>query len=154
MMWCEHMINNPSHIPAAVSCRSDLTQERCRLRRSMMEMNIPMVKIMISQYYKHWELFRRGAIPRRQRHSRIRRAHVRRTESCIQVKYLKCSLHPHNDSIFRIFDEIGDGFISVEKFKFILKEIDEDFTDEELEEVILEVSILSYLEILVQNFIN
>ena len=47
--------------------------------------------------------------------------------------FLKTSL------IVRIFDEIGDGFISVEKFKFILKEIDEDFTDEELEEVILEV---------------
>ena len=49
---------------------------------------------------------------------------------------------PHqisNGLIVRIFDEIGDGFISVEKFKFILKEIDEDFTDEELEEVILEV---------------
>ena len=53
--------------------------------------------------------------------------------------YQRCSLHPNNDSIVRIFDEIGDGFISVEKFKFILKEIDEDFTDEELEEVILEV---------------
>ena len=55
------------------------------------------------------------------------------------MKYLTRSLHPNNDSIVRIFDEIGDGFISVEKFKFILKEIDEDFTDEELEEVILEV---------------
>ena len=47
----------------------------------------------------------------------------------------------NNAFIVRIFDEIGDGFISVEKFKFILKEIDEDFTDEELEEVILEVHI-------------
>ena len=33
----------------------------------------------------------------------------------------------------------------MEKFKFILKEIDEDFTDEELEEVILEVKKLTQL---------
>ena len=70
------------------------------------------------------------------------------------MKYLTCSLHhpSKDDSIVRIFDEIGDGFISVEKFKFILKEIDEDFTDEELEEVILEVKILAYLEILFKNY--
>jgi len=42
---------------------------------------------------------------------------------------------------FRIFDDIGDGFISVEKFKMILGEICEDFTDEELDEVILEVDL-------------
>ena len=38
-------------------------------------------------------------------------------------------------------------------FKFILKEIDEDFTDEELEEVILEVKWLTYVDIFFQNFI-
>ena len=53
----------------------------------------------------------------------------------LNIKF--CSIYYN---FVRIFDEIGDGFISVEKFKFILKEIDEDFTDEELEEVILEVN--------------
>ena len=63
--------------------------------------------------------------------------------------------------MLRIFDDIGEGFISVGRFKVsaqkrksetkheiqliiflqqILKEIDEDFTDEELDEVIAEVS--------------
>lgn len=56
-----------------------------------------------------------------------------------------------NDSIIRIFDEIGDGFISVEKFKVILKQIDEDFTDQELEDVILEV-LHSELILITQHF--
>ena len=68
------------------------------------------------------------------------------------MKYLALFVHPNNGSIVRIFDEIGDGFISVEKFKFILKEIDEDFTDEELEEVILEVKILIYVDIFFFKF--
>ena len=63
--------------------------------------------------------------------------------------------------LFRIFDGIGEGFISVGRFRVssykiksetktkiqsiillqqLLKEIDEDFTDEELDEVIAEVS--------------
>eukprot|EP00090_Calanus_glacialis_P045972 TRINITY_DN8804_c0_g1_i4.p1 TRINITY_DN8804_c0_g1~~TRINITY_DN8804_c0_g1_i4.p1 ORF type:complete len:101 (-),score=42.15 TRINITY_DN8804_c0_g1_i4:55-357(-) len=42
---------------------------------------------------------------------------------------------------FRIFDDIGEGFISVGRFKQILKEIDEDFTDEELDEIIAEIDI-------------
>jgi len=40
---------------------------------------------------------------------------------------------------FRIFDDIGEGFISIGRFREILKEIDEDFTDEELDEVISEI---------------
>ena len=68
------------------------------------------------------------------------------------MKYLEYFLHLNiNGSNFRIFDEIGDGFISVEKFKFILKEIDEDFTDEELEEVILEVKWVTYVDIFFEN---
>lgn len=59
---------------------------------------------------------------------------------CARYTRFTSNMFPSNNAfIVRIFDEIGDGFISVEKFKFILKEIDEDFTDEELEEVILEV---------------
>ena len=70
------------------------------------------------------------------------------------MKFLEYFLHPNiNGSNLRIFDEIGDGFISVEKFKFILKEIDEDFTDEELEEVILEVKWLTYVDFFFKNFI-
>ena len=60
-----------------------------------------------------------------------------RWESFRDLNITSCYLYCN---FVRIFDEIGDGFISVEKFKFILKEIDEDFTDEELEEVILEVN--------------
>jgi len=40
---------------------------------------------------------------------------------------------------FRIFDDIGEGFITVERFRQILKEIDEEFTDDEIDEVIAEI---------------
>ena len=71
-------------------------------------------------------------------------------------------MRKYKNTNFRIFDDIGAGFISVEKFrvkhfwvrfkaktqsfflKEILKEIDEDFTDDELDEVINEV--ISYFQ--------
>ena len=41
---------------------------------------------------------------------------------------------------FRLFDDVGEGFITVLRFKAILKEIDEDFTDDEIEGIIIDVS--------------
>jgi len=40
---------------------------------------------------------------------------------------------------FRLFDSEGEGFIRVLTFRGILKEIDEDFTDEELDGIIAEI---------------
>eukprot|EP00090_Calanus_glacialis_P020970 TRINITY_DN32374_c0_g1_i1.p2 TRINITY_DN32374_c0_g1~~TRINITY_DN32374_c0_g1_i1.p2 ORF type:complete len:107 (-),score=33.21 TRINITY_DN32374_c0_g1_i1:80-400(-) len=40
---------------------------------------------------------------------------------------------------FRIFDDTGEGFIRVLTFRNILKEIDEDFTDEELDGIISDI---------------
>jgi len=42
---------------------------------------------------------------------------------------------------FRLFDDVGEGFITVLRFKAILKEIDEDFTDDEIEGIIIDVSL-------------
>ena len=39
----------------------------------------------------------------------------------------------------RLFDRLGEGFISVLRFREILKEVDEQFTEEELDEIIWEV---------------
>ena len=39
----------------------------------------------------------------------------------------------------RLFDRHGEGFIPVLRFREILMEVDEDFTEEELEGVISEV---------------
>ena len=41
----------------------------------------------------------------------------------------------------RIFDDAGEGFITVYRFREILKEIDEEITEEELEGIIGDVSI-------------
>ena len=35
---------------------------------------------------------------------------------------------------------MGEGFITVLRFKEILKEIDEDFTDDEIEGIVIDVS--------------
>ena len=43
-------------------------------------------------------------------------------------------------SCARIFDDVGDGFITVARFRDILKEIDEDISDEELDGIIADVS--------------
>jgi len=40
---------------------------------------------------------------------------------------------------FRLFDNEGLGFIPVERFRIILKEVDEDFTEDELDDIIFEV---------------
>merc|ERR1719348_2339680 len=37
---------------------------------------------------------------------------------------------------FRLFDEDGEGFITVTRFRAILIEVDEDFSEDELDEVI------------------
>ena len=42
-------------------------------------------------------------------------------------------------SFNRLFDDTGEGFITVTRFRVILKEIDEDFTEDELDEIISEV---------------
>ena len=39
----------------------------------------------------------------------------------------------------RIFDDAGEGFITVYRFREILKEIDEEITEEELEGIIGDV---------------
>ena len=38
-----------------------------------------------------------------------------------------------------MFDIEGEGFIPVERFRTILKEVDEDFTEDELDDIIFEV---------------
>jgi Ca2+-binding EF-hand superfamily protein len=39
----------------------------------------------------------------------------------------------------RLFDNLGQGFIPVERFREILQEVDDTFTDEELDGIIDEV---------------
>ena len=39
----------------------------------------------------------------------------------------------------RLFDTHGEGFIPVERFREILLEVDEDFTEDELDDIIAEV---------------
>jgi len=55
---------------------------------------------------------------------------------------------------FRLFDEDGEGFIKVDRFRLILKEIDEDITDEELDEIILEIDADNSNTIDFQEFIK
>ena len=50
--------------------------------------------------------------------------------------------------LFRLFDSEGEGFIPVTRFREILKEVDEDFTDSELDDIIAEVIHLCYLFLL------
>ena len=40
---------------------------------------------------------------------------------------------------FRLFDSEGEGFIPVMRFREILQEVDEDFTEVELDDIIAEV---------------
>eukprot|EP00090_Calanus_glacialis_P040285 TRINITY_DN7021_c0_g1_i2.p1 TRINITY_DN7021_c0_g1~~TRINITY_DN7021_c0_g1_i2.p1 ORF type:complete len:102 (-),score=36.75 TRINITY_DN7021_c0_g1_i2:29-334(-) len=40
---------------------------------------------------------------------------------------------------FRLFDDTGDGFISVTRFREILKEIDEEFSEDELDGIISDI---------------
>eukprot|EP00092_Neocalanus_flemingeri_P096184 GFUD01122410.1.p2 GENE.GFUD01122410.1~~GFUD01122410.1.p2 ORF type:complete len:101 (-),score=42.13 GFUD01122410.1:36-338(-) len=55
---------------------------------------------------------------------------------------------------FRLFDDIGEGFISGARFRQILKEIDEEFTDEELDEVIAEIDLDKSTTIDFQEFVK
>ena len=41
--------------------------------------------------------------------------------------------------LLRLFDSEGEGFIPVDRFRTILKEVDEDFTEDELDDIIYEV---------------
>ena len=41
-----------------------------------------------------------------------------------------------------MFDIEGEGFIPVERFRTILKEVDEDFTEDELDDIIFEVGLI------------
>ena len=42
--------------------------------------------------------------------------------------------------VTRLFDDTGEGFITVTRFRVILKEIDDEFTEDELDEIISEVN--------------
>merc|ERR1712012_1115290 len=48
--------------------------------------------------------------------------------------------HDEIKAAFRLFDDTGEGFITVTRFRVILKEIDDEFTEDELDEIISEVS--------------
>lgn len=52
---------------------------------------------------------------------------------------------PNLQTLFRLFDDTGEGFITVTRFRVILKEIDEDFTEDELDEIISEVNEGQYM---------
>ena len=45
---------------------------------------------------------------------------------------------------FRIFDDNEDGYITVCRFRQLLKDIDKEITEEELEGIIAYVSILTF----------
>jgi len=47
--------------------------------------------------------------------------------------------HEEIKAAFRLFDDTGEGFITVIRFRMILKEMDEDFTEDELDEIIAEI---------------
>merc|ERR1711874_56807 len=47
--------------------------------------------------------------------------------------------HEEIKEAFRLFDDSGEGFITVMRFRVILKEIDEEFTEDELDEIIAEI---------------
>ena len=49
-----------------------------------------------------------------------------------------------------MFDIEGEGFIPVERFRTILKEVDEDFTEDELDDIIFEVGLI--IIIIIINF--
>merc|ERR1712110_549552 len=47
--------------------------------------------------------------------------------------------HEEIKAASRLFDDSGEGFITVMRFRVILKEIDEEFTEDELDEIIAEI---------------
>merc|ERR1711994_632775 len=47
--------------------------------------------------------------------------------------------HEEIKAAFRLFDDSGEGFITVNRFRVILKEIDEEFTEDEFDEIIAEI---------------
>jgi len=58
-----------------------------------------------------------------------------------EVEDLLCLDLTHEEikAAFRLFDDTGAGFITVTRFRLILKEIDEEFTEDELDEIIAEI---------------
>ena len=50
-----------------------------------------------------------------------------------------------------MFDIEGEGFIPVERFRTILKEVDEDFTEDELDDIIFEVGLIITIIITIIN---
>ena len=61
-----------------------------------------------------------------------------RWETHMQISTLLVNF---DQNFYRLFDDVGEGFITVLRFKAILKEIDEDFTDDEIEGIIIDVSL-------------
>ena len=83
-----------------------------------------------------------GGVSRREPGHPGQRAHHRGAEGGLQVDL---DSHGRHDGLLwsscaRIFDDVGDGFITVARFRDILKEIDEDISDEELDGIIADVS--------------
>merc|ERR1712198_320302 len=58
-----------------------------------------------------------------------------------EVEDLLCLDLTHEEikEAFRLFDDTGEGFITVTRFRLILKEIDDEFTEDELDEIIAEI---------------
>ncbi|VDM67369.1 unnamed protein product [Strongylus vulgaris] len=57
-----------------------------------------------------------------------------------------CSLFQENDSemireAFRVFDRDGNGFITAEEFRYFMTHMGEQFSDQEVDEIIAEVDI-------------
>ena len=50
-----------------------------------------------------------------------------------------------------MFDIEGEGFIPVERFRTILKEVDEDFTEDELDDIIFEVGLIITITIITED---
>ena len=91
---------------------------RCQLRRFLKSVdNIPMVKYL---EYEMWNilslLYRRGDRVTG-RPSRSGRTHLGWIKSRFQVHKNTNTKHKLDNTNFRIFDDIGAGFISVEKFR-------------------------------------
>jgi len=42
---------------------------------------------------------------------------------------------------FRLFDDLKEGFITIDRFRAILKEIDEEITDDEVEQIIIDTDL-------------
>ena len=53
-----------------------------------------------------------------------------------------------------MFDIEGEGFIPVERFRTILKEVDEDFTEDELDDIIFEVGLIITIINIIITIIN